>query len=331
MKKELPLAISPINGLQYIANPLTIILNDDDAWAWFFSDYVQLIWYKKEKLLSFYNKYVNEIPTCIPGLEFQCLDKKFAINNLNIIQFIIDSIDGGWYVFSSYDEQYIPNTYGYSKNKSWYHDFMLHGYDLDKKELFFTVYTQRGKYERNVVKIEDFMKGFLNSQSDNFDFNRINLFRRKKEYTYSFNEEELEKQIECYMEAKCVDSKYTVPYWHEEKVYGVEIYNYVISIFQNEEYLIRDKRMLYIFWEHKRCMQMRIEYMINQGIIEKNDVLLSLFRIVEKKAEQLKLLQLKMCMVNDFSISIRIANGLKDLRDLEQKSMCQLLNVLKKI
>ena len=43
MRKELPLVMPPINGLQYIANPLAIILNDEASWTWFFSDYVQLI------------------------------------------------------------------------------------------------------------------------------------------------------------------------------------------------------------------------------------------------------------------------------------------------
>lgn len=331
MKKELALVTPPINGLQYIANPLAIILNDEDSWSWFFSDYVQLIWYKEEKLLSFYNKYINEIPTCIPCLEFQCLDKHFVINHLNIVQFIIDAINDGWYIFSSYDEQYIPHTYGYSKGRCMYHDFMLHGYDLEANVFIFHIYTERGKYEKNVVDIDLFLEGFLNSQSNDFQYNRVNLFRKNRDYTFLFDKNELINQLECFIESKCKDSKYTVPYWQEEKVYGLEIYNYIISIFINRDKSLKDKRMLHILWEHKKCMRMRIEYMIGHSIIKSNDLLVAMFEAIEKKAQQLKILQLKMCISNDLELCIQIANGLEELRELDKQAMITLMNILKMV
>lgn len=329
MREELPLVMPPINGLQYIANPLAIILNDEAGWAWFFSDYVQLIWYKEEKLLSFYNKYVNEIPTCIPCLEFQCLEKQFVIENMDVIQFLIDAINEGWYIFSSYDEQYIPNTYGHLKKKCWYHDFMMQGYDLDKREFFFTIYTKRGKYERNVVEFDKFLEGFLNSRSNDFQFNRMNLFRRNKEYKFYFDKQELIKQIEYYIESTCEDVKYTVPYWHKEKVYGLDIYDYIISIFEEVDSSIRDKRMLYMLWEHKKCMQMRINYMISNKIIKENADLVAMFVNMEQKAEQLKLIQIKMCIKNDISLCKKIVIELENMRELDEKSMQYLLKVLK--
>lgn len=328
MRKELPLVMPPINGLQYIANPLAIILNDEAGWTWFFSDYVQLIWYKEEKLLSFYNKYINEIPTCIPCMEFQCLEKQFVIENMDVIQFMIDAINDGWYIFSSYDEQYIPNTYGYSKKKCWYHDFMMQGYDSDKRELYFTIYTKREKYERNVVGFEQFMEGFLNSQSDDFQFNRINLFRKKKNYEFYFDNKELIKQVECYIESKCLDAKYTVPYWQGEKIYGLNIYSYIIDIFKKEDRTVRDKRILYMLWEHKKCMQMRIDYMMNHKIIKEDNDLVAMFEIMRKKAERLKLLQLKMCIKNDISLCKKIVVELENMRELDEKSMQFFLKLL---
>ena len=330
MRKELPLTVPPINGLQYIANPLAIILNDEQGWTWFFCDYVQLIWYKEEKLLSFYNKYINEIPTCIPCLEFQCLEKKFAIKNINVIQFMIDAINEGWYIFSSYDEQYIPNTYGYSQKKCWYHDFMMHGYDLDKREFFFTIYTKRGKYERNVVEFDKFLEGFLNSQSTNFQFNRINLFRKNEKYVFYFDKEELIKQMEWYIESRCEDVKYTVPYWHEEKVYGLKVYDYIIDIFKEVDNSIWDMRMLHMLWEHKKCMKMRIDYMISHKIIKENVDLVTMFEEMEHKAEQLKLIQLKMRIKNDMSLCKKIVIELENMRGLDERSMRYLLKILKK-
>lgn len=330
MKNELAVVAPPIKGLQYIAYPLAIILNDEKGWVWFFSDYVQLIWYKNEKLLSFYNKYINEIPTCIPCLEFQCLDKQFVIEKMDVIQFMIDAIDSGWYILSSYDERYIPNTKGYSRKQSRYHDFMMHGYDLKEQIFVFTIYNKSGKYERNVVDFDNFLKGFLNSQSNDFQFNRINLFRRKEKYEFYFDKVELVNQIECYIESKCIDAKYTVPYWQDEKIYGLDIYGYIISIFKDIDISINDKRMLHMLWEHKKCMQMRVNYMIEQSIIKVDNDLVTMFGKLEKRAEQLKLLQLKMCIENDVSLCRQIVSKLEKMRELDEKAMRYLLNILKK-
>lgn len=102
-----------------------------------------------------------------------------------------------------------------------------------------------------------------------------------------------------------------------------------IDIFKGGDRSIRDKRMLYILWEHKKCMQMRINYIINHRIIKENVDLVVMFENMEQKAEQLKLLQLKMCVKNDISLCKKIVIELENMRELDEKSMRYLLKVLK--
>ena len=141
---------------------------------------------------------------------------------------------------------------------------------------------------------------------------------------------ELVNQIECYIESKCIDAKYTVPYWQDEKIYGLDIYGYIISIFKDIDISINDKRMLHMLWEHKKCMQMRVNYMIEQSIIKVDNDLVTMFGKLEKRAEQLKLLQLKMCIENDVSLCRQIVSKLEKMRELDEKAMRYLLNILKK-
>lgn len=324
--KILPLADNiPIKGLHYIANPLAIILQDQESWAWFFSDYVQLIWYKKEKFLSYYNKYISEIPTCIPCLEFQCMDKQFILRNFDVEKLLIDAIDEGWYIFSSYDEFYIPNLSAHMNKRHFLHDFMMYGYDLKKQEFICNVYTQNRKLERNAVKIDCLMTGLKNSLSDDFEFNRMNLFRRKKNYNFSFSKAQLVGQLESYINGICMDQKYTVPYWHDERVYGINIYDYIIEIFTNYNKSAEDVRIFHLLWEHKKCMTMRMHYMIEHGIIESNDALVNLFEKIESLSLQLKMIQLKMKMTKTNSAYSYIAKKVRELSLMEKEAIENLL------
>ena len=84
-----------------------------------------------------------------------------------------------------------------------------------------------------------------------------------------------------------------------------------------------------MLWEHKKCMQMRIDYMICHNIVKRDDILVAMFETMTKRAEQLKMLQLKMCIKNDISMCEQIATKLKELKELDMKSMSYLLNILK--
>ena len=110
-EKHLPIAVSPISCLQYLSYPLNILANDDDYLPWFYSNYIQLIWNKDlSPLLTFY--YHGDVPDCrnILWIDYQDFHKNiFALNNIDICSFIVNSINEGWYFYTSYDEFYIPD------------------------------------------------------------------------------------------------------------------------------------------------------------------------------------------------------------------------------
>ena len=89
-------------------------------------------------------------------------------------------------------------------------------------------------------------------------------------------------------------------------------------------------RMLHMLWEHKKCMKMRIDYMISHKIIKENVDLVTMFEEMEHKAEQLKLIQLKMRIKNDMSLCKKIVIELENMRGLDERSMRYLLKILKK-
>ena len=75
---------------------------------------------------------------------------------------------------------------------------------------------------------------------------------------------------------------------------------------------------------------MRVNYMIEHSIIKGDNDLVIMFGKLEKRAEQLKLLQLKMCIENDVSLCRQIVSKLEKMRELDEKAMRYLLKILKK-
>lgn len=328
--KELPLANPPIKGLHYLANPLAMLFDDENILPWFYSDYIQLIWYKDVNFLSFHGKYISEFPTSIPWLEFQCLEKEFAIRAFDICDLFIKAIDEGWYIISSYDEFFIPNTSFYKK-QHFKHDFMIYGYDLNNQVFISNVYTQKMVLEKNIIDFTDFHKGFIAGRSDRYEFNRINFYRKKREYKYDFNVSFLIEQLEDYLNSMCSDRKYTVPDDHVERAFGMEIYDYIIDIFQSKHPSIQDARILYMLWEHKKCMRMRVEYMVKNNLLVDSKMIFERAVEIENLALKIKALQLKLCINNDRAICDRIVTILQTIYEKEKMVIIDLITEMKKI
>lgn len=326
-KKQLPLSEPPIKGLHYLANPLAILFNDKDVLPWFYSEYVQLIWYVDEKFLSFNGKYISEIPTSIPWLEFQCMDKKFIKGIIDIQDFLVDAIDSGWYIISSYDEFYIPNTRSYQKNH-FNHDFMIYGYDLCKKEYIMNIYTSRMKLESNFVPFDCFNEAFFANESDDFEFNRINLYRKKEFFSYDFDKQLLIEQLCDYVHSTCSNRRYLVPYGHDKRIFGIDIYSYIISIFKEQDNSAFDLRILYLLWEHKKCMRMRIDYMVENDLLIIDRAVHETFNEIEKIASKVRILQLKLHATKNMHICNRIVDHLEILYVKEKGAIEVLLKAL---
>lgn len=324
MKKRLPLADPPIKGLHYLANPLAILFINENVLPWFYSDYAQLIWYKEINFLSFHGKYISEFPTSIPWLEFQCLEKKFAVKAFDICDLFVDAIDDGWYIISSYDEFFIPNTFSYQK-QHFNHDFMIYGYDMTGQTFISNIYTRKMMLEENIISFSQFRDGFFAAYPDSYEFNRINFYRKKKVYKYDFNYTFLLGQLEDYLNSRCSDRKYTVPDGHVDRAFGMEIYDYIICIFKTKHQSIYDTRILYLLWEHKKCMKMRIEYMIKHNLLADDQAFIEKFAEIERITLKIRMLQLKLCVKKDMSICDRIVSGLQDVHGKEKVVMKKLI------
>jgi hypothetical protein len=326
---QLPLAEPPINGLMYLANPLAILFNNNECLPWFYSEYVQLLWDKKVNFLYFHNKFISEFPTCIPWLEFQCMDKKFITNNIDIHKLIINAINDGWYIFSAYDEFYIPNMYAY-QNYHVNHDFMLYGYDLDKQEYYTNIYTKKGILEPNIISFNQFCDGFFANVSFDFEFNRINLYKMKQSFNYEFDKRSLLEELHDYLNSTCSNIKFSLPRDHSDCIFGMDVYCYILDIFQLHNDSIKDLKFLHLLWEHKKCMQSRVVYMINNNIINSGDFLVEMFSEIESIALCVKNLQIKLKISNDLIICDKIVQNLKLLYDKEKLAIETLIRTLER-
>jgi hypothetical protein len=155
---QLPIAESPIVGLQCLAYALCILLNYKECLPWFYSNYIQLVWHSDfTSQLTFYPNWFNTNPM----LDVQVLKKDtIKVNNINIHNFIMNCINHKSYFYAAFDEFHVPHRPSYG-NRHFYHDFMIYGYDSIQKEYMLLGYTDRRIFEKTKISFAQFEKAFF--------------------------------------------------------------------------------------------------------------------------------------------------------------------------
>jgi len=160
------LPISEINAKTYIyeASHETVISSIPYASIWFALN--SLFQYENVKNMEIrtYNRkmdinYKFDLPfikrTRIESFEHECI-----ISNIeSIISYIENVIMSGKYLYSHFEQYYIPGLKPYNKYR-FSHDFIAYGYDSDKKELYILTYTENNIFEPLTVKYENLIHAF---------------------------------------------------------------------------------------------------------------------------------------------------------------------------
>ncbi len=320
--KQLPIAKTPIIGLQHLAYPLCIAMNDESCQSWYMNDYVQLEW--DENFLShftFSNKIMFHNSFFSPCFEINIISKDVLLqNNVDITDFIINSINNNWYFYSTFDEYYVPRRGNYKKY-NFKHDFLLYGYNVENAEFNILGFTDKEVFESSSISFFQFTEAFSSNCSGKFeDYDNIVLLRKKDKVKYQFDVDYLILLLSNYVHSSNQFDKISNFYDPTKKrVYGISLYDKLINYFspQNIEVLSIDIRPLHILWEHKVFMNMRIDFLIEHGYLKNCDSIKSNYKTIEHMAFLTRNLQFKFLVSKDISILRRINSNLEDIKKLE--------------
>ena len=286
MRKELPLVDSPKTSHNLNGCLLAIILNNEDNWNWFYSEYIQLRAYclrNGDADLGLY-KYGSRFDT-IDEFDMPLYSEKIYPFNLKNQEDIIKEfemyIDNEFYPFVICDDYYI-STMNIENHRA--HDLLFYGYDNEEK-IFLTFAFNGSKMQKFHVSYEDVIKAVFAEETRHEK--RTNAFFKLKNKKYPLNLEKIKWHLLDYYE--CVDTLSRERPWIKpqyKESWGLNVYEnlkrkfiWTFGVQKNVSYA-----QMYLLYEHKKDMVGRIKYLKQHSNLSYTDEILAGFEEVERES-----------------------------------------------
>ena len=260
---------------------MSMILAQENAERWIFNNYINLLGYqisdKNQNLLAFFPKHnpmENEVPinawTGCPFLQVHMVSPSY-IKNVDIVEYVIHSIQNGFYIYLDLCQEYLKTRLNTSVHKTF-----VYGFDKVSKRFYVADHYNSWKYSLAEVTFDEFVQAYnavhLNGEENSFDLKKgmyetsLVVLARPKAFKYEFNLKWFEMQLEDYLNSTysldCV-VPLTVP--RETTMYfGISSYdlimNYVDGILKNKESVKMDWRIFTLICDHKKILNLRNDF-----------------------------------------------------------------------
>jgi hypothetical protein len=284
---ELSVPQPPLISLLHHAYPLTAAQVHKDFLAWFYSNYIQLEYDLDNLRLNFFTNIILGNCVLCPILDYKILDLEFLhLSHIDIIDFIVDSINMGYYVTTYLDEYFVPKRNAYQNHHN-RHDTMIFGYDLNNKVLKIMGFDKKQHYCASNISFSEFGDSYAGCIDKTTD---VILFKAKDEFSYEpsykFDIINIINLLEDYLfSADTCERLRIIKNPKEGFTYGISVYKELIRYFQfviENKIGLGDVKPLHLLWEHKKCMVSRIEYLIENNYIDSNNPFLENYTCLQK-------------------------------------------------
>jgi len=280
MQKALAIKLQhDIKSYVHTALPLCIILSDEDKEEWFMEMFINTVTYNPSNYLMFdftENEIFFKNVLDVKNLSFS------ESSSIDIIQFIIDSINFESYVGIYVDEYYLEGKNSF--NSSHYVRMMIiYGYDKKKKEFlcigFSKTSNQKGQvFNFDAIAIERYD---FDSVCTAFDSAKINYkdyapwadksflvkFSKKLESKHRFDINKFMSKLRDYLKSN-VDPQLIIG---APISFGISNYDDIvrcIDTINEKDNMAIDFRCFYFILEHKRNIYKRLQYVVEKYRLE---------------------------------------------------------------
>lgn len=337
MKKSLPIQVAPpIHGYPRHAYRLSIMSLQDAYIPWFFCNYIQLFavdLLSDRKQNIRFNFYFSG-PYIPPWLSIYTLPRRsIAKVYPQIVAFIRDQIDEGFYIHLMADEYFLPHTPFYGKVHN-PHAILVFGYDDQTETLETLGFNRTRDYAVSRVAYSAFEEAFRWIDPAKHRSYRVELFEYNQEGSYEFDIDAVVDQLRAYLDSVNSSGHYRMLRSPIEGVFGMATYELLRAylIYLCDHPMSWDRRHLFTLWEHKRCMLNRLSYLAAHGYLRPSAPFHGAYREVEQRAYQLlmMLLKVRVRLKTKRVWDVRRIDQIVTLMDdLSQKEACILRAVLK--
>ncbi len=318
MKKILYMQYPPITSYPTHANLLACLSQYEDYLEWFFENYMNIYTNTHPDYIDgSYVDFFAPIPwRSNPHLHSQRLSRElFDVMKTGLVDFFINAIDQGNYIFLYLNRFYLSASYTYQKNND-VHDVFIYGYDKDSKLFNIADFFAYSKYTLATASFDEITSAYKGYNDDwkesEFDLRNVDgivLIKPLLSAAYSYKVTNTLQGLKDYLGGTTTSGCYSFGYridceydeFHSLKnSFGVNIYHYLekylISLGTCDQYI--DYRGFYVIYEHKKLLKLYLEYLESKWLLDVSE-LKNLLKPVLTGTQALYLYFMKKTLSND--------------------------------
>ncbi len=289
-KVLLPLQVPPVVTYLHHAYPLSIMMEDPKSPAWLYSHYIQLyfpIWEQNRMHATDFNFYHYNYPLAGQYISPFIYHKQFSMKMIQkygtLRDYVIDSIDQLDYVSVNCDEYYIPHRSAYMKRHH-IHNNMIYGYDLETREYYIYGYDENGTFRNTKVSFQQFEESAMPSEHFDVSWYDMVMTYSRWDAHFEFDIEPVIELLKDYVLGRDTSLRYGIRMFPTNKKFGKDVYPMFMQYLQAVQAgaMELDIRPFHLLWEHKKLMLDRIQYLIENGLLEKDSELHEAYATVER-------------------------------------------------
>lgn len=325
--------------------PLCVVLAYEKCIPWYYCNFIQIFSFTDKKGYVELN-YLEPRDCCSEIVDMVCLGYHLLKEVKNIIDFIVEKINMGYYLIINVDEYYLPNKWTY-KAEYYVHSSLIYGYDNKKEQLKAIGFNKQASFTEITFDYTQFIEAYENGKIHYKDsapwceWSALQLIRPKKfEVVYPFSNDRFLKELKNYLFSIGDNVRLYSFEYHENQVeFGFQVYDVTIRNLENLLHgkLTIDYRAIHLISEHKKCIYDRLEYVISQNKLTGEIItLLKEYLYVVNQFNNIRLKSLKLFSNSDISVltlkqEIAIKNIIQMIKELKNTEFDILLKIYKQL
>lgn len=320
--KTLPITIPPLKTYQFLAYPLSIILNYNEVLPWFYGNFIQLVY--RDRVVEFgYSINADDFPWLLVE------PSKDKLEKADFLEHLLFKLNEESYIYLFVDKFYLSYS-AYFNKEHFSHDLLLHGFNKKTKIFHASGYDKKNQYTFFEIPFEEIFAGWYSE----FNGTKLMTFLKYKRYKYDnyaiysskFDLIKLHDLVNKHQNSISFNNNHLTNYFAGLDVYRIMLYDLKYCTKTNS---FIDVRSYQAIWEHKTLMTERLVYFSAEMELDTED-LLSLAKQVEKKALVIRNLVMKYNLTKSIQVYESLNRHLIILYDEEKKFFYCFYKVIEK-
>lgn len=317
----------------HAANTLSILASDKDSEGWLMNCFIQL-YGDNIDYLDYQDFGFMECPIMsTQHIGIDMIDKGWNSR----IDFIKDAILADYYVYA---ELNVNKITAYGGTIPFAHDALIYGFDEVKEQFLMADFFANKKYGSEWIP-EFELRNSLYEDEGTFGktgifYDDIFLLKIKKDERAKFSPKKVRESLIDYISGTPIMLAYNdrfKPLFTEEKdeyFFGINCYQLIYNMLNNcnkgEELPNRWRQVIYLFYEHKKIMCERLEFMKKEGCLENADYHIERYQEIKNRMQIILNLFLKYSITYKKGILEKIFLELENINSNERKIIDDLIS-----